>query len=107
MINELQLLGLNAARIQASHEDIILLGRDASVDWNLFQIKRKMVQAIANTAVYRISFSLNKPAEILCFSSLDKIRTSNFNDLPTQVQTAITQDGMLHPCSMQDQQVFL
>lgn len=107
LISEIKNAGQHFVRIQACHEDVGLLGREASVEWPLFQIKSKLVCVLGNVDICKVSFSLNLPAEALVFSSLDSIKSGSFGDLPVEVQSAISLDGAPHPCSQYDQRIYL
>lgn len=98
---------ISFVRLQTDHDDITLLGKDTAVDWTLFQLKRKLARDLFNVGILRVSFSLNKPAEALCFLSMDSLITDRFEDLPAAVQRALAHDDLPQPCSVLDQRVYV
>lgn len=107
LVHELKLVGITFARLQTSHEDILLLDRRSDVDWNLFQIKRKLARDLCGVSISWVSFSLNKPAEALCFSDIRSLRTTSYGDLTSGVHNALLLDDLPHPCSLLEQIVYL
>lgn len=93
------MLNISFVCLQSSHEDIHLLGHDSNLDSMLFKLKRKLVLNLHDAYVSKVSLSMNKHVEALCYSKIRNLKTASLG-------RAILQDGHLHRCSFLEHRVY-
>lgn len=84
--------------IRLSNEEITLLGRDNIVDWDLFLLNNKIFLKLKGIEVSRVSYALNRPADMLCHAKVRSLFTNNIIEMPDNVHVAILIDDKPHHC---------